>query len=209
MSDDYFFDDDLNDSVLFQQLDAIESQHASSTALPALVPLAPQRPPPAPLARTNTALVIDITDPDGFGNDSFSLDINDIAALNNAESSAPSSVWRVHGPGRNGSIGTLQTDLHGNVVPIAGPSRASPRKAQVARSPTTRGGFGQPQRKSKHWDHTAFAKSGWRKTRPSKKRGRSGSDDERRSEAEDDSERLPAPFVPGKSLSCFAARTSA
>lgn len=82
-----------------------------------------------------------------------------------------------------------QTNLHGDVVQTQSPQR------QVQHRPA----FGQKLQKTKTWDQTAFAKTGWKSTKPPKgKRTKSKSFGGEMEENEDlvDLEGLPKPFMP-------------
>lgn len=138
---------------------------------------------------------IEATTP-GLDSDSTFFDLTlDGDDMEELEEAAVRKLNSQAGPSRlNGPVRTLstsrQTDLHGRTLPSASPPK------QVQHRPI----FGQKLRKTKAWDQTAFAKTGWRSTKPPKtKKGKGKAADE---EDEDcvDLEGLPAPYMPSM---CF------
>lgn len=89
------------------------------------------------------------------------------------------------------SKGSFQTTLFGDVLPRNEPSPASRGPMQRSKS-DRRNPFGQQAPKTKQWDHTAFAKSGWRKPK-----GKAVDEDEQEEEKAVEFEQFPAPFVSG------------
>lgn len=185
MSSDGFFSDEL-DTAFIDEVDAIEAAQISPPRPRAI------HPPRAP------APVIDL-----YGSDDYDVSCNfddaDLEVLDNVETNAyvggPTTSKARASLGRTPSM-TVQRDLFGNIAtPGAsgsrqpGPSKpAAPTLRSVPRSD-----FGGPQKKTKHWDHTQYAKSGWKK-RKSKGKGRA-EDGEDGEDADDD--RLPPPFISG------------
>ena len=92
------------------------------------------------------------------------------------------------GPSRQGA--SRQIDLHGNTLPLQSPQK------QVQHRPV----FGQKMKKTKVWDQTAFAKTGWRSTKPVKSKkgkGKAAAEDEDDGDEECvDLDDVPAPFMP-------------
>ncbi|GLB36402.1 hypothetical protein LshimejAT787_0306900 [Lyophyllum shimeji] len=100
----------------------------------------------------------------------------------------------VAGPSKSTSA-THQTTLFGDVLP---PSSSTPSaRPQMQRSKSApRNPFGQQSRKTKVWDHTAFAKTGLKSGKSkSKGKGRALYEDEEEEEEEVEFEQFPAPFV--------------
>lgn len=85
---------------------------------------------------------------------------------------------------------THQTTLDGGVLkqPQAGPSGQSAGSSHP---------FGRRASKTKYWDQTAFAKTGWKSTKggKGKGKGRQYSDDEEEDEEEIEFAQFPAPFI--------------
>ena len=191
MSSDGFFSDDL-DSAFLDEADAIEAAHVSP---PKPKPVAAAPPP-----------VINIDDSDDY-DISCNFDETDFQQLDNVEESAytggPSNSpgLRRPGVGRTPSM-TVQRDLFGNLVtPGASTSKSAhaQKQAQPAMRTISHGGFGGAQRKIRFWDHTQYAKSGWKKRKPSKGKDRVyGEDGEEEEVEEEEPERLPAPFISGE-----------
>lgn len=209
-SDDFFFDEP--DSAILAHIDAIEAADSASqsnlvshnrpvSAGPSVPP--PRRSPPA-----RSATVINLADSDSF-DVSGSFDDADFNALDGAAANVynggPPSAFRAYGVGQNAILPTVQRDLHGNVAtanrsPAATTSRHQP---QSLRTSSARGGFGGPQRKTKYWDHTTFAKSGWKKTRDSKGKGKAKKPVKDEDDEDDENmESLPMPFIPSESYHC-------
>lgn len=190
MSSDGFFSDDL-DSAFLDEADAIEAAHVSP---PKPKPVAAAPPP-----------VINIDDSDDY-DVSYNFDETDFQQLDNVEESAytggPSNNpgLRRTDLGRTPSM-TVQRDLFGNLV-TPGASTSKPahahKQAQPAMRTMSHGGFGGAQKKIKFWDHTHYAKSGWKKRKPSKGKDRAYGEDGGDEEGdEEEIERLPAPFISG------------
>lgn len=205
MSSDEYFDE--LDSAFLQEVEAIEATHTQATRVPP--PPAPVRPPaaksrpPGAQKKPPTKDVIEIDDSDDFG--SFAIDDQDLEIIDKLTDDALRGRLPVAGPSRTfartNSRPTVQTTLDGTV--LSGPSRnvSNPRlPMQRKDSSAFNGSFAQP-RKTKQWDHTAFAKSGWRKPQSAKGKEKAfGSfEDEVEDEEEEEPEefeQFPAPFVP-------------
>jgi ATP-dependent DNA helicase MPH1 len=112
----------------------------------------------------------------------LTLDGDDMEEL---EEAAVRQLNAQPGPSRQGA--SRQIDLHGNTLPPQ-----SPRK-QLQHRPV----FGQKMKKTKVWDQTAFAKTGWRSTKPVKgRKGKGKADEDDGDEECVDLDDVPAPFMP-------------
>jgi len=182
MSSDGYFDDDFDDAML-QELDAIEaaeSQPKASTS---------KQLAPPPLSKNIT-----LTD-DSF-NDSFNFDETDLQILDQIEQDYQTQANRPSNLARTSSKGMVQTTLSGGIL-TSGPSKPN-SAARLSRQPS-----GQQSRKTKKWDHTAFAKSGMKSTKKGKEKAKYYGDEEEEEEAIE-FEQFPAPFIPSESdLSTF------
>lgn len=89
-----------------------------------------------------------------------------------------------------GTSRSRQTTLTGSVLPYS-PVKEKPQ----ANTP-----FGQKARKTKIWDKTAFAKTGWRSTKAKDKKGKgkASAADNEDGEMEVQIDDLSAPFMPGR-----------
>lgn len=204
-SDDYF-DEEL-DSAIIHEFDAIEAAHTSpqksyrTTTAKLAVPAT--RPSPS-------RSVIEILDSDPF--DAFDFDVADLHDIqeNQHDDPRPTPGQPVAGPSkapfrRTASKATLQTTLFGDVIP-ADPSKGKGSKPQskgpMERSTSSRNLFGEHTRKTKHWDHTAFSKTGYKQTaadrakRKGKNRISFDDEDDESEEEVVEFEQFPAPFVP-------------
>lgn len=93
-----------------------------------------------------------------------------------------------------------QTTLWGHKPPEPSMNRPKQTVKPLLRQKSLGAPFGKPTKKTKQWDRTAFAKSGWRK--PANAQGKEkvgeqvgGEQDE---EEEIEFEQFPAPFVSSK-----------
>jgi ATP-dependent DNA helicase MPH1 len=218
MSSDGFFDDDF-DSALIAEVDAVTAAYlnhappplhtpapAPAISAPRFKPVTDRAPPTPP--RQATPTVIEIPDSDNYDvsgafndDDLLEFDVAASAAYNRSTSTS-SAVQSTRSLGRTRSKPRLQLDLFGNSVTAnTSSSRALASPAVHRGGGGQRGGnsFGGPQRKTKYWDHTALAKSGWKFTK-SKGKGKGKSRDEGEEDEEDEGEdggrQLAAPFVP-------------
>ena len=177
MSDDYFFgDDDFGDSALIAGLDAFEATHnlqqRQQVNEPAPAPVSrpvfrpPSRPVPAPTPSTSRPKppapeVIDVSDEDEYKFDD-SLDLRD-ANWEEFDQRVEVQVQPpqprtdpVPGPSttrqfsRTSSGRLQQQTLWGLPAPPENMSRLPPRQK------------GKTIKKTKTWDRTAYAKTGWR-----------------------------------------------
>jgi ATP-dependent DNA helicase MPH1 len=191
-SDGYFDGEDDFDADALAQIDAIEAVHLSpkkhtgdsSTNIRS-------RPP---------------TKEDSFDDISFHANESELRKLDVfIKESYEGNPAPVAGPSRTfartSSNNMVQTTLFGGVAgqqPISNTNKARP---DLQRTTTTqRNIFGQPARKTKKWDQTAFAKSGIRPPK-SKDKGKGRADEDEELEDEHlEFEQFPAPFVSRMSL---------
>jgi len=176
MSDDYFFDDDdFDNSAFIAGLDAIEATHnlqQQQVTKPAPVPALPSRPVfrppsrPAPVLAPSTsrpkppAVAIDISDDEYRFDDSFDLENANWEEFDQRTESQvqqpQNKTGPVPGPSttrqfRRTSSGKLQQQtLWGLRAPPEGLGKLPPRQK------------GKMMKKTKTWDRTAYAKTGWR-----------------------------------------------
>lgn len=192
-SDGYFGSDDFDPSLL-NEIDAIEALHTQPAYTNYARPVTTRAPP---LARQDTS---------DFFDDSFSIDDAELQILDNfIEDSYSGKAAPVAGPStvsRTGSKGTVQTTLFGDILQpspssskvsrTSSSSRTLSKQPSVKKSP-----FGQQAPKTKTWDRTEFAKSGWKKQAKGKGKAKAD-DDEEEDEVHDEEggfEQFPAPFV--------------
>lgn len=206
MSSDDYFDDELP-SALLNQFDLIDAAHSSGTQplqANAVRALPKPRPPPP---------VINVDDSDEFGElDDIFIDEDAIKAIDQACDDMltrdgrrpPIASGSKSTFSRTSSKATIQTTLTGGVVQQKSPSKKAP--ASSSRSPlqrrTSSAGNnllrGKPK-KTKQWDHTAFAKTGWKKPKTVKGKEKASNPDEYDEEFEEEEiefEQFPAPFIP-------------
>jgi ATP-dependent DNA helicase MPH1 len=173
-SEDDFFDNDL-DLEFLNEVDAIEA---------AVLP--PQKPDPIQVVEI-------LDDSDDFD---MSMNFNDeeLEKLDNfIQDSYQGKAVPAPGPPR-----LKQTTLWGQ--PSSGASLNSVSKIVSSGNR----GFGKPSRKTKVWDRTAFAKSGWKKLK-AKRKGDEENGEEPEEEVEFD--QFPAPFISSES-SLFLVNSS-
>ncbi len=203
MSSDGYFDDEL-DSAFLQAVDAIEAAHTSPQ---------PKRPLAVPPPRSLPSEVIHVDDFDDF--DPFDFDDDGLAMIDQICNDALSKDKQHTAPPRNSNdIGsssrltkaTAQTTLLGGVSKQhtqGDSSGASSSKSTLQRSTSSSNNVftGFPQ-KTKKWDHTAFARTGWKKAKSAKEKSKATSfQDWNAGEKDDDDEELvefeqfPAPFI--------------
>ncbi|KAF8971564.1 hypothetical protein BDZ97DRAFT_1651060 [Flammula alnicola] len=200
-SDGYFDADDDFDASALEQLDAIEAAHSSlgqetATAVryPATSPIVPIK-PTAPTPSKDASY------------DDFSFDVDE-SALAQLDTFIADSYQGKAKPvaepsriSRTSSSNKLQTTLFGEVLqPVASTSSSKP-KSQLERTKSApRNPFGQQARKTKQWDQTAFAKTGIRKPKSSKGKGKEKGDEGDDDDGEEhiEFEQFPAPFVSRK-----------
>ena len=199
-SDDYF--DDL-DSAFLQEVDALEAKQANAQLKPR-TPTRPAQPRPPSAKRPPRSDIIEIDDSDDFG--SFAIDEEDLRRIDKITNDALQG--RAPLPGRNKPTfpqtnlrATVQTTLDGSILPEISKGASSSRQPTQRGSSNVSNGIAGPSRRTKQWDHTAFAKSGWKKPQAAKGKERAfGSfDDEAEEELEEEPEefeQFPAPFVP-------------
>jgi ATP-dependent DNA helicase MPH1 len=172
--DEYF--DTIDDGVL-AQVDALEAIGELGRS--------PNKPPAASTKKSSKSASISTPGDSDSALFDLTLDVNEMEKL---EEAAARRLNAQPGPSRQGA--SRQIDLHGRPLPPQSPEK------QVQHRPV----FGQKMRKTKVWDQTAFAKTGWRSTKPVKSKkgkGKAVADDE----GDDDEEcvdlhDVPAPFMP-------------
>jgi len=183
MSDDYFFgDEDLDNSAFIESLDAFEATHnlqqqqQVTKSAPAPAPVAsrpvfrpPSRPAPAPVPSTSRtkppqAQVIDISDDDEYKfGDSFDLENANWEEFDERVEvqiqqphketgpvPGPSTTTTTRQFNRTSSGKLQQQTLWGMRAPPENRSKLPPRQK------------GKTIKKTKTWDRTEYAKSGWR-----------------------------------------------
>ena len=189
-SSDYGFDDELDSNIL-NELDSIEAAHRPPRPNPSKPPL-PAKKAPKPL-----------DEEDSFFDLSLDIDEEELRRIDTfVDAAYKGQAQPVAGPSnhsRSSSKNTVQTTLFGNTIqPTASSSKRTPSKrvpSQRTKS-SPRNPFGQQAPQTKHWDHTAFAKSGWKKSKSAKGKGRDDGDGDDEENVE--FEQFPAPFVSGK-----------
>ncbi|KAG1825591.1 uncharacterized protein BJ212DRAFT_1443684 [Suillus subaureus] len=189
-SSDYGFDDEL-DSAVLNELDIIEAAHRSPLRNP------PKPPPPAPKAPEP------LDEGDSFFDLSLEIDDTELQRLDTfIDAVYKGNAHPVAGPSNHArppsSKNTVQRTLFGDVAQPTSSSRQSPTKrSSLQRTKSSpRKPFGQQAPQTKQWDHTVFAKSGWKKPKAVKGKGRDDGDDD---EENVEFEQFPAPFVSGMS----------
>ncbi|KAH9937493.1 uncharacterized protein B0H18DRAFT_1081663 [Fomitopsis serialis] len=195
-SDDGYFDDEL-DSAFLNEVDAIEAAHASvpNPTKPAAHSRSSRRSP------SPTHSVIEIEDSDPF--DAFDYDIAVLQDIQEGRARQHHGQ-PMAGPSRadmqrTSSKGTVQTTLFGGVVQEVTSSKPkSSTRAPMQRTHSAQATLAE--RKTRRWDHTAFAKSGWRQSAEEKARkkgkGKASFDGMEEEEEPVEFEQFPAPFVP-------------
>lgn len=219
MSDDYFFgDEDLDNSAFIAGLDAFEAAHnlqqqqqatnppaTPASAAPRPIFRPPSRPAPAPAPNTSRpesppAEVINISDDDEYKFDD-SLDLENA----NWEEFDQRAEVQIQQPGKT-------------IAPVAGPSNARqfsrtlsgklqqqtlwglpvPPDSRQRLPPRQKG---KTHKKTKTWDRTEYAKSGWRVPKKAK------DEDEEANEEPVEFEQFPQPTNLGGVYVYFALTT--
>lgn len=179
-SSDYGFDDEF-DSHILNELDSIEAAYCK---------------PPPPVEKASKPL----HEEDSFFDLSLDLDDEELQRLDTfIDAAYKRQAPPVAGPSNlaSSSKNTVQTTLCGDIVqPMAtqSPSKRVPPK-RTKSSP--RNPFGKQAPQIRHWNHTAFAKSGWKKPKSAKGKGRDDGDEDDEEHVE--FEQFPAPFLSGRS----------
>ncbi|PCH33448.1 nucleoside triphosphate hydrolase protein [Wolfiporia cocos MD-104 SS10] len=198
-SDDYF-DDELDSAVL----NAFDTIEAANTAGPSSRPQPPaHNPSNAPVQRTLPE-AIDTSDSDLF--DAFDFDVAELDNLQEQGVVAHSVAGASTGP-RASSKATVQTTLFGERLrenPSKGFSKANSRGSLQRSRSSFKDQSEEGAKATKKWDHTAFAKSGWKLSAAQKKAKAKakakGTYHDASSEEVDEEpvefEQFPAPFVP-------------
>lgn len=173
MSSDGYFDDEM-DSAFLIEVDAIEAAHSAPR---------PTIPPP-----TNINVLDDSDDDFGMSMDFDDAELQKLDVF--IEDSLNGKAAPVPGPSN-----LKQMTLWGQAPPA--PSITKPLSKSLSRTAATP--FGKPSRKTKEWDRTAFAKSGWKKPKDKGKGKAIGDEEEEVGEEEEvEFEQFPAPFVSSK-----------
>ena len=228
MSDDYFFDDDdLDNSAFIAGLDAFEATHnlqqqqqqvAKSAPAPAPAPGPVFRPPsrfaPVPAAniprpKPPVVEVIDVSDEDEYKFD----DSSDLRNANweefdqrveaqaqqpqNATGMVPGSSTRQFTRTASGKL--QQQTLWGLPAPPENRNKLPPRQK------------GKTMKKTKTWDRTAYAKTGWRNPNKGKNKTTDsdgeGVEEEEQEEERVEFEQFPLPTDLGEVLLCLVLIT--
>ena len=189
MSSDGYFDgiDDI-DSEALAEIDAIEAAHAlpSKQTIQPLTNTDPKKRPPPPAKD------------DSFDDISFNLDESDLRKLDEFIKDDPNRAAPVAGQRkftRIPSSNMVQTTLFGSVAGQQSSSTNKPRSQIQRTTSTQRNPFGQQARKTKKWDQTAFAKTGFKQAKTKDKGKQKADDDEQLEEEPVEFEQFPAPFV--------------
>ncbi|KAH9921943.1 P-loop containing nucleoside triphosphate hydrolase protein [Epithele typhae] len=205
MSSDEYFEDELGDldSAFLNELDAIEATHLPGTAaVPSIRPQPPRKSIPQD--------VIDLGHSSDYGED-LVLDETDFAKIDEATQQGFSPrllevIHLNHALLRRPSKGA-QLNLFGEIAQEPDPSKNSgePTHRTFERTRSTLRQMPLPgqAKRTKQWDRTAYAKSGWRK--PKEKVPTSGDEDEVPLEFE----QFPAPEVPSPQMKLHADRLAA
>ena len=190
----YWDDDELNSAVLNELAD-FEASQVASTSKPTIGKSSANFAPP-PLTAADSDDLFDL---------SFDVGVQDLQRLDDAierdytRQAGTASKSPSAGAFIARSLSGRQVTLFGDVLsPNSSPSKkasSSCRSGQQRKSPTR-----QVNRKTKKWDHTAFAKTG-RRPKAGMGKGKENLDEERREEDVVEFEQFPAPFVPGKLIS--------
>lgn len=180
MNSDDYFDDDFDDEAL-AQVDAIEAAHF-------------QQPSAAPVTRA-TSPVSD------YGGSSFDFDEDELRNIDKQVEQAIKNPPK-QALARTSSRNLMQTTLFGEVLPKeASTSRPRPNAQKSKLMPL------EP-RKTKYWDHTAFAKSGVKSGKGKGKGKQKQSDDDVEDEEPEEFEQFPAPFISRESaVPCCGAHS--
>jgi hypothetical protein len=169
--DDYF---DSIDEEALAQLRELETQHSPSRN--------------AVVASSSKKAASSEDDSDLF---EFSLDNDELAQLEEAavrQQNSPAKASTLNGL-RTNIPSSRQMNLHGERV----------EDQPAPKQPQQRPAFGQKLRKTKVWDCTTFAKTGWKNTKPQKKgKGKAKAVEDLDEEECVDVEGLATPFMPRK-----------
>ena len=222
MSSDEYFDDSgpLDYSAFIAEVDAIEAAHtqpqppvrhapsktsvatSSGASKPPPPPKARERPPPPIAGSSKPREVIDVDAEDSFDGFFGDIDAVELEQIDIATKAALDQDINgfIPGSSRLTTTGlTRQRTLTGEILtgPPPKPSRPSNKPPPSKGTQTYLPFGGSKLRKVRKWDHTAFAKSGWKSTKSSKGKGKARGDDE-----EGDGDESPVEFeqypTPGK-----------
>ncbi|KAL0950881.1 hypothetical protein HGRIS_007640 [Hohenbuehelia grisea] len=181
MSSDGYFEDDSFDQAALDQIAAIEAAALASSSKP---------PPTREPSRVESDDEYDVS---WNANEADLENIYKIMDGVEVGNVPPQPEPRRPFSRAPSSRATRQTNLFGEVIPDDPvPSKPKSQQLQRARS-SSNNPFGQQAQKTKKWDHTAFAKSG---TRKSKGKGKQFSQEDYEGDEEEvEFEQFPAPFV--------------
>lgn len=196
MSDDAYFDDFSDfDLETLKQLDAIEA-----AAIAPKVPhgTKPDTPPIAqkPSEQRVAPEVIELSDSEDYG--SFSIDAAQLRKIDElcSRHAQGQSVQAIAGPSRasfvqrSSSKATVQTTLFGEKLqPVPGNKKSFQRTNSKVHQ--------REEKRVKQWDHTAFAKTGRKSSKTSRKRNpqTEPDDDEVHEEEDVEFEQFPNPVI--------------
>ncbi|KAI0639199.1 hypothetical protein C8Q77DRAFT_45651 [Trametes polyzona] len=168
-------------------------------------PAAPKPPPSRPAARSD---VIEIDDSSDYGDAFDDVDEAELAKIDQIcereyNKMMPGGVQPVAGPSRsNGLVRRpskgAQLTLFGNLaseVDQARPPAPQP-KQPFQRTRSRQMPLAGQARKTKKWDRTAYAKTGWRKPKPQPDKGKGRASDDEPEDEPVEFEQFPAPEVP-------------
>ncbi|EPQ60917.1 P-loop containing nucleoside triphosphate hydrolase protein [Gloeophyllum trabeum ATCC 11539] len=193
MSSDGYFSDEF-DASLLNQVSAIEAAHLSPANSPKKLPPTPSAP-----AREDSDFDFSFDD---YGEVEAELQRIEQTALKKQNSV-------LHDPGagpsrqplaRTASRNTVQTTLFGDVLqPQASSNKPHPStRAPLQRvKSNSRNPFGKPAKKVLQWDHTEFAKTGWKRGSKLKGKGKFQADEDEEDEELVEFEQFPNPVVSG------------
>ncbi|KAJ3558501.1 hypothetical protein NM688_g891 [Phlebia brevispora] len=215
MSSDEYFDDDLPSAIL-HEFDAIDAAYRTQASGSKPVSARPKTPPPRQpqTAKQAPREVIEVDDDDEFGAfddivvDDAALKAIDQACVEALAKDRPRSSFATgssrQGISRTSSKATIQTTLFGGVATQSSPSKRTAAPSS-SRSPLQRRAsssanniFRGKPKKVKQWDHTAFAKTGWKQPKSAKGKETTVGSFEEEEEFDDEDiefEQFPAPFV--------------
>ena len=198
MSDyDYFEGDDL-DSAFLNEVDAIESSYKAKNHINGNQQyIQPQVPAPNLPSRPRALAPAESSDDYDM---SFNVDASELDRLDKFISeSYAGRAQPFAGPSKQ----TRQTTLDGRTLPQSTPK--SSLGNTLSRTVSHRNSLGSKDKaqKTKTWDHTAFAETGFLKTKGRRKgKGKQvDCDEEEEGDEPVEFEQFPAPFVPGESPS--------
>ncbi|KAJ7597268.1 hypothetical protein C8J56DRAFT_919639 [Mycena floridula] len=175
MSSDGYFSDIVFDEDELRELEAVEVAHVTGTAS-------------AP--KENSC-------DDSFDNVAFDIGDDELAMLDEL---AQPFIQPVPQRATTSTMGTVQTTLFGDVLPN---QASTSRQKPAAPKPAAPNPFGKQAPKTKKWDHTEYAKSGFKRNK-GKGKAKARDEDEEQFDEDMEFEQYPAP-VTSKFPSCLEA----